>query len=52
MPGILEAGYQLASMLLAAGVAVGAAYESSAREIDLRAQLRADHERELAEAGR
>ena len=52
MPGILVAGYQLAGALLAAGVAVTAAYESSVLEGDLRARLRADHQAELAAAAR
>lgn len=52
MPGILVAGHQLASALLAAGVAVTAAYESSVLEGDLRARLRADHEAELAGVAR
>ena len=50
MPGVLTAGYQLASALLAAGVAVTAAYESSVLERDLRSRLRADHQAELAGA--
>lgn len=50
MPGILVAGHQLASALVAAGVAVTAAYESSVLEGDLRVRLRADHEAELAAA--
>jgi hypothetical protein len=50
MPGVLTAGYQLASALLAAGVAVTAAYESAVLEGDLRARLRADHEAGLAGA--
>jgi hypothetical protein len=48
MPGVIAAGYQLVSALLAAGVAVTAAYEDSVLESGLRARLRADHEVELA----
>ena len=52
MPGILAAGHQLISVLLAAGAAVTAAYESSVHEADLRARLRADHQLGSAGAGR
>jgi uncharacterized protein YukE len=52
MPGILSAGHQLVSVLLAAGAAVTAAYESSVHEADLRARLRADHRLEAAGAER
>lgn len=49
MPGILEAGHQLASLLLATATAVEAAHESAYEEMQLRRELRDAHVTELAD---